>query len=102
LLVSLPREKEFEKIVRHLAGAGADRTIFTRYPSDLAVPPEELAGIWRSCALAAAEIVTDPEAAFHRAVQGAGPQGLVVVTGCRELGGYCRPLAHTCATQAVA
>lgn len=102
LLVSLPREKEFGKIVRHLAGAGADRAIFTRYPDDRAAAPEELASIWRSCTPAAAEIVTDPEAAFHRAVQGAGPQGLVVVTGCMELGGYCRPLAHASASQTVA
>lgn len=102
LLVSLLREKEVEKIVRHLAGAGADRAIFTRYPDDRAVAPQDLAAIWRSCTPAAAEIVTDPDAAFHRAVQGAGPQGLVVVTGCVELGGYCRPLAHASASHVVA
>ncbi len=102
LLVSLLRGKEVEKIVRHLASAGADRTIFTRYPNDRAVAPQDLAAIWRSYTSIAAEIVTDPDAAFHRAVQGAGSEGLVVVTGCGELGGYCRSLAHAGASQMVA
>lgn len=102
LLASLLRGKEVEKIIRHLAGAGADRAIFTRYPDDRAVAPQDLAAIWRSCTPAAAEIVPDPDAAFHRAVQGAGSQGLVVVTGCVELGGYCRPLAQAAVSQVVA
>lgn len=102
LLVSILREKEVDKIIRHLAGAGADRAIFTQYPDDRAVAPQDLADLWRSCTPAAAEIVTDPEAAFHRAVQGAGSRGLVVVTGCVELGGYCRSLAHAGASQVVA
>jgi len=102
LLVSLPREKEFEKIIQHLAGAGADRAIFTRYPHDRAVAPQDLADVWRSCTPAAAEIVTDPNDAFRRAVQGAGSHGLVVVTGCLELGGYCRPLAQAAVSHVVA
>lgn len=102
LLVSLLREKEIEKIVRCLAGAGADLVIFTRYPDDRAVAPQVLADIWRSCAPISAEIVTDPDDAFHRAVQRAGPQGLVVVTGSLEFGGYCRPLAQAAVSQVVA
>ena len=92
LLVSLPREKEIDKIIRHLASAGADHAIFTWYPENRAVAPQDLADIWRVCTPAAREIVTDPADAFQRAVQEAGPQGLVVVTGSLELGGYCRPL----------
>jgi dihydrofolate synthase / folylpolyglutamate synthase len=80
-LMSISHEKEFDPIIRHLAGAGADRAIFTRYPEDRAVAPQDLAAIWRSCTPAAAEIVTDPDAAFHRAIHAAGPHGLVVVTG---------------------
>ena len=102
LLVSLLREKEIEKIIRYLVGAGADRVIFTRYPDDRAVSPQDLADIWRSCTPAAAEIVTDPDDAFHRAVQEAGAQGLVVVTGSLEFGGYCRPLAQAAVSQVVA
>ena len=102
LLISLPREKEVEKIIRHLADAAADQAIFTRYPDDRAAAPHNLADIWRSCTPAAAEIVTDPDAAFHRAVQGAGPQGLVVVTGCLEFGGYCRLFAQAAVSQVVA
>jgi len=101
LLVSLLREKEIETIIRHLAGAGADRAIFTQYPPHLAAAPQDLADIWRSGAQASAEIVVDPAAAFHRAVQSAGPQGLVVVTGCMELGGFCRSLAHASASHVV-
>ncbi len=102
LLVSLPREKEVDKIIRHLAGGGVDQAIFTRYPGDRAVAPQDLAAIWRSCTPAAAEIVNDPDAAFHRAVHAAGPHGLVVVTGSLELGGHCRSLAQAAASQVVA
>lgn len=102
LLVSLLREKEFEKIIRHLANAGADRAIFTQYPYDRAVAPQDLAELWLSCTPVAAEIVIDPDAAFHRAVQGAGSHGLVVVTGSLELGGFCRSLAQASASHVVA
>jgi dihydrofolate synthase/folylpolyglutamate synthase len=101
LLVSLPREKEVDKILRHLAEAGADHAIFTRYPENRAVAPQDLADIWRVCTPAAAEIVNDPAEAFQKAVREAGPQGLVVVTGSLELGGYCRPLAQSVASNAV-
>ncbi len=101
LLVSLPREKEVDKIIRYLAGAGADHAIFTRYPENRAVAPQDLADIWRVCTPAAVEIVNDPAEAFQKAIQEAGPQGLVVVTGSLELGGYCRPLAHANASEVV-
>lgn len=94
LVVSLLREKEIEKIIRHLAGAGADQAIFTQYPHDRAVAPQDLAGVWRSYTRAAAEVVTDPGDAFERAVLKAGAHGLVVVTGSLELGGYCHSLAQ--------
>lgn len=99
LLISLLQRNEADKIIRHLAGIGADRAIFTQYPDDRAVAPHELADIWRSCTPAAAEIVPAPDAAFHRGIQGAGAQGLMVVTGCMELGVYCRSLADASAIQ---
>ena len=102
LLLSLPREKEVEKIIRHLAEVGADHAIFTRYPENRAVAPQDLAAIWRSCTPAAAEVVNDPAGAFQKAVQEAGPLGLVVVTGSLELGGYCRPLAQAVQSHVVA
>jgi dihydrofolate synthase/folylpolyglutamate synthase len=101
LLVSLPREKEVDKIIRHLAGAEAGHAVFTRYPESRAAAPQELAAIWRSCTQAPTEVVTDPAEAFQRAVREAGPQGLVVVTGSLDLGGYCRPLAESEASNAV-
>ena len=99
LLVSLLREKEVEKIIRQLAGAGADRAIFTRHPDDRAVAPQDLAAIWRSYTPTTAEIVNDPAESFQRAVLAAGPLGFVVVTGSLELGGYCRPLAQAAVSQ---
>jgi dihydrofolate synthase/folylpolyglutamate synthase len=102
LLVALSREKEFDKMIRHLADAGGDRAIFTRYPIEGAVAPQVLADLWRSRTSAAAEIVDDPEAAFHRAVQAAGSHGVVVVTGSTQLGGYCRPLANDAVARAAA
>lgn len=101
LLISLPREKEVDKIIRHLAGTEAGHAIFTRYPANRAADPQELAAIWRSCTQATTEVVTDPAEAFQKAVREAGPQGLVVVTGSLDLGGYCRPLAEPVASTAV-
>ncbi len=92
-LVSIARDKQWEQVLRSLAGAGADRVIVTCYPSDRAVAPELIAARWRAWSSAAAEIVESPDAAFRRAVQAAGPHGVVVVTGSPQLGGYCRPLA---------
>lgn len=98
LLASLPKDKEFEKIVRHLATAGADLAIFTRYPRERAVAPRELAGIWRACTPTSVETMTNPDDAFQKAIHEAGPEGLVIVTGCLEFGGYCRPLAQATAS----
>lgn len=100
LLVSLSREKEIGKIIRHLADAEADQAVFTRYPENRAAAPEDLAAIWQSCTSASTDIANDPAEAFQRAVQAAGPLGLVVVTGSVELGGYCRPLAQSVASNA--
>lgn len=101
LLISLPREKEVDKIIRHLAGTEAGHAIFTRYPENRTADPQELAAIWRSCTQATTEVVTDPAEAFQKAIREAGPQGLVVVTGSLDLGGYCRPLAEPVASNAV-
>ncbi len=92
LVVSLSREKECEKMVRHLADGGAERIIFTRYPSEGTVAPLVLADVWRSGSSAPAEVVEDPEAAFARAVHATGPHGVVVVTGSTQLGGLCRSM----------
>ncbi|MCK6499044.1 MAG: hypothetical protein L6Q38_06140 [Nitrospira sp.] len=94
LLASLPHGKEVDKMLYHLAGGGVDRAIFTQYPIENATAPQVLADIWRFRTAAAAEIVHDPEAAFHRAVQVAGASGVVVVTGSMQFGGFCRPLAN--------
>ena len=97
-LVSLSRDTEWDTIIRSFAGAGADRIILTCYPSDRAVAPQTLAERWHACSSAAAEIVEVPDAAFTRALQAAGPYGVVVVTGSPQLGSYCRSLAKTLVT----
>lgn len=92
-LVSICRDTRWEQVLRSLAGAGPDRVIVTCYPPDRAVAPHMITERWRACSSAAAEIVESPDAAFRRALQAAGPYGVVVVTGSPQLGGYCRPLA---------
>ena len=101
LLVSLARDAQWEQVLRALAGTGADRLIVTGGPQDRAVPPDAIAEQWRTCSSVAAEVVDSTEAAFRRAVQAAGPHGVVAVTGSPQLAGYCRPLAKTFPAQAL-
>ena len=98
-VVSLSREQQWEHMLRSVSGSGADRIIVTSYPLELAVDAQTIAERWRNYSSAAAEIVENPDVAFKRALQAAGPQGLVVVTGSPQLGGYCRPLAKTFVTE---
>ncbi len=90
LLLSILIDKEVGPMMRHLLELHADRAVFTRYPSGLTVNPEELAGHWRAGTTAPAEVFDDAGAAFERAVQSAGPDGVVVVTGSTQMGSYCR------------
>ena len=94
LLVGVPRDKEVEKIIIHLAESGAHRAIFTRYPSRRSTPPQNLVPIWRRNSSAPAEGIEQPELAFQRALNHAGPQGIVVVTGSIYLAGILRPLVR--------
>ncbi len=97
LVISIDPKKEYEKMVRHLADAGADRAIFTICPRGDSVPPQVLAELWRSRTAAAAEVLEDPDVAFSRAVLAAGSEGQVVVTGSTQLAGYCWRLAKAIA-----
>jgi dihydrofolate synthase/folylpolyglutamate synthase len=92
--VGVPRDKEVEKIIVHLAESGAHRAIFTRYPSRRSNPPQNLVPIWRRKSSAPAEVIEQPELAFQRALNHAGPQGIVVVTGSMYLAGILRPLVR--------
>lgn len=94
LVAGVPRDKEVEKIVAHLAESGAHRVIFTRYPSRRATPPQDLVPMWQRKSKAPAEVMEQPELAFQRALDHAGSQGVVVVTGSIYLAGILRPLAR--------
>lgn len=94
-LLSICRDAQWEQVLRSLAGAAADRLIVTCYPPDRAVDPQMIAERWRAYSSVAAEIVENPDAAFRRAREAAGSNGVVVVTGSPQWGGYCRPLAKT-------
>ncbi len=94
LVVGVPRDKEVGKLIAHFADGGARRAIFTRYPGTRAAPPAELASLWRRRSAAPAEVIAEPEQAFARAVQAAGGQGVVVVTGSIHLAGCLRPIAR--------
>jgi dihydrofolate synthase/folylpolyglutamate synthase len=95
LVVGVPKDKEVEKIITHLADSGAHRVIFTRYPSRRAAPPDDLASLWQQRSNAPAEVIEKPESAFRRALDHAGSQGIVVVTGSIYLAGILRPLARS-------
>lgn len=94
LVVGVPRDKEVGKMIAHFADSGARRAIFTRYPGTRAAPPAELASLWRRRSAAPAELIEEPEQAFARALQAAGGQGVVVVTGSIHLAGCLRPIAR--------
>ena len=94
LVVGVPRDKEVAKVIAHFADCGALRAIFTRYPGTRAASPTELASLWRRRSAAPAELIEEPEQAFARAVQAAGWQGVVVVTGSIHLAGCLRPIAR--------
>ena len=95
LVVGIPRDKEVGKLIAHFAECGARRVIFTRYPGTRATPPEELAPLWEKRSAAPTEVIEEPEQAFARAVDVAGGEGVVIVTGSIYLAGVLRPLART-------
>jgi dihydrofolate synthase / folylpolyglutamate synthase len=95
LVVGIPRDKEVGKLIAHFAECGARRVIFTRYPGTRATPPEELAPLWEKRSAAPTEVIEEPEQAFARAVDVAGGEGVVIVTGSIHLAGVLRPLART-------
>ena len=94
LVVGVPRDKEVEKLIAHFADCGAQRVIFTRYPGMRATPPADLVTLWSRRSAATAEVIEQPEQAFARAVEAAGGEGVVVVTGSIHLAGVLRPLAR--------
>lgn len=94
LVVGVPRDKDVRKLIAHFADCGARRVIFTRYPGLRATPPEELVPLWQDWSAAPAEVISEPEQAFARALQAAGGQGVVVVTGSIHLAGCLRPIAR--------
>ena len=95
LVVGIPRDKEVGKLIAHFAECGARRVIFTRYPGTRATPPEKLAPLWEKRSAAPTEVIEEPEQAFARAVDVAGGEGVVIVTGSIHLAGVLRPLART-------
>lgn len=95
LVVGVPRDKDVRRLIAHFADAGAQRVIFTRYPGIRATPPAELVTLWSRRSAATAEVIEEPDKAFARAVEAAGGEGVVVVTGSIHLAGVLRPLART-------
>ena len=94
LVVGVPRDKEVWKLIVHFADAGARHVIFTRYPGTRATPPAELVTLWSRWSAAPAEVIEEPDEAFARAVEIAGGEGVVIVTGSIHLAGCLRPFAR--------
>ena len=94
LVVGVPRDKEVWKLIAHFADAGVRHVIFTRYPGMRATPPAELVTLWSRWSAAPAEVIEEPDEAFARAVEIAGGEGVVIVTGSIHLAGCLRPFAR--------
>jgi len=94
LVLGVPRDKEVRGLISHFADCGAQRVMFTRYPGARATAPEELATLWRRRSAAPTEVFEESEQAFARAVDVAGGEGVVIVTGSIHLAGCLRPFAR--------
>jgi dihydrofolate synthase/folylpolyglutamate synthase len=78
LVFSVMRDKAWRPMVDRLAPLVASVVLTTASPRR-AAPPEELADVFAKCC--PVEIVHEPAAAYARAVQRAGSDGAVLVTG---------------------
>jgi dihydrofolate synthase/folylpolyglutamate synthase len=93
LVTASMADKDVAGIVNALAGAAAlrdARVIATSVGGPRALPADRLAGLWQSVASSGTRVQTapDPEAALHRALEGA--PGPVVVAGSLYLVGAVR------------
>ncbi|MEN1678721.1 MAG: folylpolyglutamate synthase/dihydrofolate synthase family protein [Planctomycetota bacterium] len=94
LVVAISRDKQVDAIVGAFASK-FDRVVVTRFvENSRALAPDELAGRFEAVcrAVTPIEVIEDPVAAFHHAVQTTPAEGLVVVTGSFFIAAELRPI----------
>lgn len=93
LVVSISRDKGIPEMMQHLVPI-ADKVVATRHNvKGRAIEPEELAAFARGAGKDAV-VVYDPKDAVRQAMELAGPDGLVLVTGSLFVVGEARELWH--------
>ncbi len=90
LLMGVSRDKNAEEMFRRLLPR-ADAVLFTRSDSRRAADPEELSALAREICGMDAECVGEANRALDRALELAGPDDLVCITGSFFLAGLLRP-----------
>jgi dihydrofolate synthase/folylpolyglutamate synthase len=94
LVIGVPRDKEVAKMLRRFASLEPARVLFTPYQSPRSASPEDLAAVWQTLSQVPVDIAANPQEAFAQAMQIAGSDGAVVVSGSLYLAGTLRPLAR--------
>ena len=92
LVTGIAADKDLEACLKHLA-AGADAAVFTRYYSPRESDPTALLSLYQKFGGKRGAAEEHPEAALEEAIDLAGPQGLVLVTGSTYLAGALRAAA---------
>lgn len=91
-VTGMASDKDIEACMRRVAEV-ADGAVFTRYYSPRETDPATLAGLYTKFGGKAASIEEHPEAALETALEQAGEEGMVLVTGSVYLAGVLRPAA---------
>ena len=95
LVLAIMADKDVDGMVRALAGSTLlheARVICTAPTGGRALAADELAARWRALAGRAAEAVSEPAAAFERALSSDGGHGPVVIAGSLFLVGAARAI----------
>ncbi|MBZ0137917.1 MAG: bifunctional folylpolyglutamate synthase/dihydrofolate synthase [Planctomycetes bacterium] len=92
-VTGIARDKDIESCMRHLAER-ADGAIFTTYYNPRETKPDDLLRLYEKFGGKAGSVEDHPEAALEVAIEQAGEDGLVLVTGSVYLAGLLREAAQ--------
>lgn len=91
-VTGIAADKDIEACMKHVA-ANADGAVFTGYYSPRESKPEDLVRVYEKFGGKSGSAEINAEAALEEAIQQAGENGLVLVTGSTYLAGLLRPAA---------
>lgn len=92
-VTGIARDKDIEACMKHLAEK-ADGAIFTTYYNPRESKPDDLLSLYEKFGGKAGSVEDHPEAALEEAIEQAGEDGLVLVTGSVYLAGLLREAAR--------